>query len=114
MSILVPNSHILYREIHHRRDQHLLGGGSSFVLLKSYGFGFEPRNDGWKKIAKKHLRVEAFWPDLSRPTAVEMQPVEDCDQFDKILADAKELSQSIIIDWSVCVSLLWSLFLFSL
>ncbi|CDP10160.1 unnamed protein product [Coffea canephora] len=28
-----------------------------------------------------------------------MQPIEDCDQLDKILDEAKQLSQPIIIDW---------------
>lgn len=103
MSILAPNSHILYREIHprdrHQYLQQLCVGGHSFPFLKSYGFGFESRRDEWKKISKKYFRVEAFWPDSSRPTAVEMQPIEDCDQLDKILADAEQLSQPIIIDW---------------
>lgn len=114
MSILAPNSHILYKEIHlrdrHQYQQQFFFGGNSFPFLKSNGFGYESRKDEWKKISKKDFRIEAFWPDSSRPTAVEMQPIEDCDQLDKILEDAKQLSQLIIIDWLVlCFFLLYSL-----
>ncbi|XP_027069898.1 thioredoxin-like 3-1, chloroplastic [Coffea arabica] len=100
MSIFAPNSHILCREIHNPHQQHWWGGGSCFVLVKSYGFSFDQRKDEWKKVAKRDSRVGAgFLPDLSRPAAMEMQPIEDCDQLDKILDEAKQLSQPIIIDW---------------
>ena len=101
MSIFVPNSHILCREIHNPHQQHWWGGGSCFVLVKSYGFSFDQRKDEWKKVVKRDSRVGAgVLPDLSRPAAIEMQPIEDCDQLDKILDEAKQLSQPIIIDWS--------------
>ncbi|MCD7456493.1 hypothetical protein HAX54_031931 [Datura stramonium] len=103
MSILAPNSQILYREIHIREQlqQHqFCNSGGNLNLLKSYGFCFvDKRRGDWKKKIKREFRIHASWPDLSRPTAVEMQPIEDTEQLDQICASAKELSQPIIIDW---------------
>ncbi|CAK9169951.1 unnamed protein product [Ilex paraguariensis] len=100
MSILAPNSHILYRETYYRdQQQQLFSNGNCSVLFNSYGFGFDRRNGESRKIVKRDLRVDAFWPDLSRPTTVEMEPIKDCEQLDQILARARELSQPIIIDW---------------
>ncbi|CAA2954589.1 Thioredoxin-like 3-1, chloroplastic [Olea europaea subsp. europaea] len=98
MSILLPNSQILCRsEI--QQQQQLLSNTANG--LKSYGFGFDRnKSEQWKKIAKKDIiKTYSFWPDLSRPTAVEMEPIQDSEQLDKALDRAKELSQPIIIDW---------------
>nr|5NYO_A Chain A, Thioredoxin-like protein 2.1 [Populus tremula x Populus tremuloides]5NYO_B Chain B, Thioredoxin-like protein 2.1 [Populus tremula x Populus tremuloides] len=35
----------------------------------------------------------------TRPTSVEMEPIDDSHHLDKILLQARELSQPIIIDW---------------
>ncbi|KAK3030802.1 hypothetical protein RJ639_037183 [Escallonia herrerae] len=103
MSILAPNSHILCRETCQRDQQqphhYSSSTGSCSILLKSYGFGFDRRKGEWKKVVKRDLRAGAFWPDLSRPTFVEMEPITDCDHFDRVLAQAKDLSQPIIVDW---------------
>ncbi|XP_028946250.1 thioredoxin-like 3-1, chloroplastic isoform X2 [Malus domestica] len=46
------------------------------------------------------LKVEAFWgTDTSRPTVVEMEAINDCDQLDQILSQAQERSQPVVIDW---------------
>ncbi|PSS21121.1 Thioredoxin-like [Actinidia chinensis var. chinensis] len=100
MSVLAPNPHILYREIYAKdHQQQSWYGGNCLLLLKSYGCGFDCIKDESKKIAKRNVRSHAFWPDLSRPTTVEMEPIEDCDQLDQILVKAQELSQPIVIDW---------------
>ncbi|XP_015055761.1 thioredoxin-like 3-1, chloroplastic [Solanum pennellii] len=101
MSILAPISQILYREIYNRENQHLfLNSGGNVNIVKSYGFCFvDKRRGDWKKKIKRELRIHASWPDLSRPAAVEMQPIESSEQLDQILDSAKELSQPIIIDW---------------
>nr|AFH68079.1 thioredoxin-like protein 2.1 [Populus tremula x Populus tremuloides] len=36
---------------------------------------------------------------MTRPTSVEMEPIDDSHHLDKILLQARELSQPIIIDW---------------
>lgn len=97
MSVLAANSYILCREIFNRDQTQQLFYGSS--LLKSNGFGIEPRKGEWVKVARRDWRVAGFWPDLSRPTSVEMEPIMDCDQLDHILLRARELSQPIVIDW---------------
>lgn len=99
MSVLAANSHILCREVHHREhQQQFWRGGGNLLLPKSSGFGFFPRNRDSKKILRRHLKVEAFWPE-SRPTFVEMEPINDSDQLDHILSYAQQLSQPIVIDW---------------
>ncbi|KAK2989180.1 hypothetical protein RJ640_029372 [Escallonia rubra] len=103
MSILAPNSHILCRETCQRDQQqphhYSSSTGGCSILQKSYGFGFDRRKGEWKKVVKRDLKASAFWPDLSRPTFVEMEPITDCDHFDRVLAQAKDLSQPIIVDW---------------
>jgi hypothetical protein len=104
MSVLAANSHILCREVHHREhQQQFWSGGGNLLLPKSSGFGFFPRNRDSTKILRRDLKVEAFWPE-SRPTFVEMEPINDCDQLDHILSYAQQLSQPIVIDWSLSLT----------
>ncbi|KAH7512369.1 hypothetical protein FEM48_Zijuj12G0083700 [Ziziphus jujuba var. spinosa] len=101
MSVLAANSHVLYREIH-QRDQHqqLWSGGNFLFQPKTFGLiPFDHRNRDYRKISKRDLKVEAFWPDLSRPSVVEMEPINDCDQLDQILSHAQELSHPVLIEW---------------
>ncbi|GAV63973.1 Thioredoxin domain-containing protein [Cephalotus follicularis] len=102
MSALTGNSHILYREVYHKdQQQQFWGGGSCLLLQKTCGlFWVDIRKRNHKRSSiKRDMKVEAFWPDLSRPVAVEMEPIKDCDQLDQILLHAQELSQPILIDW---------------
>ncbi|XP_057983710.1 thioredoxin-like 3-1, chloroplastic isoform X2 [Malania oleifera] len=106
MSVLAANAYnVLCKEIYPREQQHqqLLysGGGGCLFLWKSSGFGTDRRRGGelWRKIAKRECRAAAFWPDLSRPASVEMEPIKDCDQLDQILLQASEHCRPIIIDW---------------
>ncbi|KAE8736227.1 Thioredoxin-like 3-1 [Hibiscus syriacus] len=41
----------------------------------------------------------SFWFDLSKPSTIEMEPIHDSDQLDRILAVAQQLSQPVLIDW---------------
>ncbi|PON56325.1 Thioredoxin [Trema orientale] len=101
MSVLAAvNSHILYRETH-QRDQKLRfwSNGSGLFPRKTSGFWVDLRNRDWKKISRRDLKAEAFWPDSSRPTILEMEPINDSDHLDQILAHAREISRPILIDW---------------
>lgn len=103
MSILAPNSHLLYKEFNHKDQQQPQmqnwSNGSSSNTLKTYGFGFDGRKmDQWKKIVKRDCKVKALF-DFSRPAFVEMEPITDTDHLDLILEKAKQASQPIIIDW---------------
>lgn len=103
MSILCPNSHILYREIQH---------SGSAVGVKAKGLGLDGRRNEWRKRANRDLRAPAsFWSEVSKASSpVEMEPILDCKQFDQILDKAKELSHPLIVDWSISLSLSISLF----
>lgn len=107
MSVLAANSHILYREVYQRdQQQHpLLSSGSFLLSQRSSGHWVERRNRDCKKVLRRDIRVDAFWSDSSRPTAVEMEPINDCDHLDQILLQAKQLSQPILIDWYISSSL---------
>jgi hypothetical protein len=106
MSVLAANSHILYREVYQRdqQPQYLLSSGSFLLWGRSSGCWADRRNRDCKKILRRDIRVDAFWPDLSRPTTVEMEPINDCDHLDQILLHAKQLSQPIVIDWYLSLS----------
>ncbi|KAK3227179.1 hypothetical protein Dsin_007041 [Dipteronia sinensis] len=102
MSALAPNSSLVYRQVYQRdNQQQLWSGGSCLLLQRSKGFIWvDPINRNHKRIAKRDLRVEAnLWSDLSRPTSVDMEPINDTDHLDQILLRAQELSQPILIDW---------------
>ncbi|KAF5821412.1 putative peptide-N(4)-(N-acetyl-beta-glucosaminyl)asparagine amidase [Helianthus annuus] len=103
MSILSPNSHLLYRELHHRDlqqpQQPNWSNGCCSNLTKTCGFGFDRiKFDQSKRIVKRDCKAAAFW-DLSRPAFVEMEPITDSDHLDIILEKAKQASQPILIDW---------------
>ncbi|KAL8463820.1 hypothetical protein ACS0TY_033677 [Phlomoides rotata] len=100
MSILSsPNPHILYREIQAQNQSGSSGSGS--LLPKSNGFGFDrSKSHEWKKSSpKRDFRTSAFWSELKPSAAVDMEPIQDCEQFDQILEKAKELSQPVLVDW---------------
>lgn len=103
MSILAANSQILSREIYQRyQQQHLWNNGSCLFSPKNSGyFGSDWKDRKWKNktVRSREWRVQALWPDLSRPSAIEMEPINDSDHLDQILARARQLSQPIIIDW---------------
>ncbi|XAR70046.1 Monodehydroascorbate reductase (NADH) [Bertholletia excelsa] len=99
MSIIAPNSQIVYREIYQRDQQQQFWHGICLAPLRACGFGFDRRKGEWKKIARRDWKVNAFWPDLSRPSVVEMEPILDSDQLDQALLKAQELSQPLLIEW---------------
>uniref|UniRef100_A0A2N9HHL8 Integrase catalytic domain-containing protein n=1 Tax=Fagus sylvatica TaxID=28930 RepID=A0A2N9HHL8_FAGSY len=105
MSVLVANAQILYREFYHR-DQHkqqqcLISSGSFLILQRSCSYWpVDRRNRDYKKsLRRRDIRVDAFWSDLSRPTTVEMEPINDSDHLDQILLHAQQHSEPILIDW---------------
>lgn len=111
MSVLVPNPHVLLREVyprdHHHHQQWL--GGVGFLSLHRppghFSIGDLNRSLDCPRIARRDTRAGAFWHDSSSHAVAEMEPIEDCDQLDQILQRARELSQPILIDWYVYISL---------
>lgn len=109
MSVLAANSQILSPEFYQRyQQQQLWNNGSSLFSPKNSGyFGSDWKDRKWKNkiVRRRKWTVQALWPDLSRPSSIEMEPINDCDHLDQILARARQLSQPIIIDWFVPSSL---------
>ncbi|XP_038883418.1 thioredoxin-like 3-1, chloroplastic isoform X2 [Benincasa hispida] len=92
MSVLGANSsQILYRQLHQHQ---ILSTGKRCFLNTDFGLLGDQR--------RRELRIKAeagFWPDLSRPAAVEMESIDDSDHLDRILIHSQQLSQPILIDW---------------
>ncbi|CAK9319441.1 unnamed protein product [Citrullus colocynthis] len=92
MSVLgASSSQILYRQLHQHQ---ILSNGKRCFLNTDFGVLGDLR--------RRELRIKAeagFWPDLSRPEAVEMESIDDSDHLDRILIHAQQLSQPILIDW---------------
>ncbi|KAJ0027607.1 hypothetical protein Pint_36392 [Pistacia integerrima] len=100
---LSANSSVLYREACYQREQQQLWSASASgncLLLQKSASGLSSRKHNKKKInVRRDVRVEALWPDLSRPTSVDMEAINDGVELDQILARAQELSQPVLIDW---------------
>lgn len=52
--------------------------------------------------------MEAMWPDLSSPSELEMEAINDSEQLDQILVHSQQNSQPILIDWFVLLTLILS------
>ena len=109
MSVIAANAQILCREFHHRDQQqkYSISSGRFLILQRSCSSGYwvDRRNRECKKSLRRDIRVDAFWPDLSRPTTVEMEHINDSDHLDQILLLAQKHSEPIIIDWYLSLSL---------
>lgn len=102
MSVIAANAQILYREFHHRdqQQQYSISSGRFFILQRSSsGYWVDRKHRECKKSLRRDIRVDAFWPDLSRPTSVEMEHINDSDHLDQILLLAQKHSEPILIDW---------------
>ncbi|KAL2897761.1 Thioredoxin-like 3-1 chloroplastic [Bienertia sinuspersici] len=102
MSALAPNCQFLCQNLH-QRDHHpqKWSNGLCLFFLKSSKFRLGNRKNitYYRRVKKRDIKAHALWPDLSKPSSVELEPIKDCDQLDQILQQAKENSQPIIIDW---------------
>ena len=102
MSAIAACSHIICRESSQHQWLTTSGGTNLFSLKSTSGTIWidKKREREGKKIGRKNnIRVEAIWPDLSRPSVIEMEPINDSDHLDQILLTAQQNSQPILIDW---------------
>ncbi|KAL5059492.1 hypothetical protein RYX36_031096 [Vicia faba] len=103
MSIIASYSHFVYKKLHHR-DEHCISSfvsGKDSLFWRKSCFGnilIENRNKE-QKIRTRNFRVESMWPDLSRPSSVEMDAINDSEQLDQILVHAQQNSEPVVIDW---------------
>lgn len=104
MSVIGACSQFVYGEVYQRDEQW------AQCLVSGRGYLFCHRSGGceniWvgsrkreRKMKGRNFRVEAMWPDLSRPSQVEMEEITDSDHLDQILLLAHDNSQPILIDW---------------
>ncbi|TKY62524.1 Thioredoxin 3-1 [Spatholobus suberectus] len=103
MSVIGAYSHFLYGEVYQRDQQYpqYLASGRGHLFSHKSGCGnvWVGSRKRERKIKRRNLRVEAMWPDLSRPSELEMEQINDCEQLDQILVHAHQNSQPILIDW---------------
>ncbi|CAI8584911.1 unnamed protein product [Vicia faba] len=103
MSIIASYSHFVYKKLHHR-DEHCISSfvsGKDSLFWRKSCFGnilIENRNKE-QKIRRRNFRVESMWPDLSRPSTIEMDAINDSEQLDQILVHAQQNSEPVVIDW---------------
>ncbi|XP_039145314.1 thioredoxin-like 3-1, chloroplastic [Dioscorea cayenensis subsp. rotundata] len=115
MAILVPNSHMLYRDVLHRDQQYYQGsngggggGGGCTSVAVQFGRRSVLSKEMGKRRRKRREAVKAmgFWQDVTsnssssnRPSSIEMDAITCMDDLDEALRQAQELSRPILIDW---------------
>ncbi|XP_028777644.1 thioredoxin-like 3-1, chloroplastic [Neltuma alba] len=102
MSAIAVCSHIICRENYQHQWMISSGGTTLFSLKSTTGTSWierRKREGEGKRKGRRNVRVEALWPDLSRPTVLELEPITDTDHLDQILLNAQQNSQPILIDW---------------
>ncbi|CAJ1908146.1 unnamed protein product [Sphenostylis stenocarpa] len=103
MSVIGAYSHFVCGEVYQRDEQwaQCLVSGRGYLFCHRSGcrntwVGSRNRE---RKMKRRNLRVEAMWPDLSRPSELEMEEINDSEHLDQILLLARNNSQPILIDW---------------
>ncbi|KAG2262943.1 hypothetical protein Bca52824_070022 [Brassica carinata] len=102
MAALASNPQILTTQGHsnHKKEQFWrkeslnLEKKCGFCCVKVYNYEKLGRSQG-----EKEWRLKAFWSNVSQPETVEMVPINDVDELEAVLSDARNLSQPIIIEW---------------
>ncbi|KAM0952859.1 putative peptide-N(4)-(N-acetyl-beta-glucosaminyl)asparagine amidase [Dioscorea sansibarensis] len=106
MAILVPNSHMLYRDVLHRDQQYQGsngggggGGGGTSVAAVQVGRGLSREVKGERR--RREVKAMGFWQDVtsSRPSSIDMDAITCMDDLDEALRQSQELSRPILIDW---------------
>lgn len=100
MSVLAANPHVLCRDTNSNNNRQTHNN----VFWCCNGMIEYKKWDCQGKLIRKRrrrgeVRVNGFWPDLSRPTSIEMEPINDEEHLDQVLEQARLVSQPIIIDW---------------
>ncbi|KAL1196907.1 Thioredoxin-like 3-1 [Cardamine amara subsp. amara] len=100
MAALASNPQMLTRQAHSNKKKQFWRK-ESLNLEKKYGISVRVYNN--EKIERsqmeKEWRLKAFWPNVSQPTTVEMEHINNIEELDAVLSNARQLSQPIIIEW---------------
>jgi hypothetical protein len=82
-----------------------LSNGRCCSLVGSSGRGLVRRLETDRVVVIKGkmrgevLKSGAFWQDVSRPTSIDMESINSLEEFEEILRQSQENSQSIVVDW---------------
>lgn len=100
MAALASNSQMLTRQAHSNKKEQFWRR-ESLNLEKKCGFCVKVYNN--EKLGRSHMekewRLKALWSNISQPTTVEMEPINNVEELDAVLSHARQLSQPIIIEW---------------
>ncbi|KAJ0266248.1 Thioredoxin-like 3-1 [Hirschfeldia incana] len=104
MAALASNPQILTTQgghSNHKKEQ--FWRKESLNLEKKCGFCSVKVYNYDQKLGRSQVEKEwmlkAFWSNVSQPETVEMVPINDVDELEAVLSDARNLSQPIIIEW---------------
>ncbi|KAH0861418.1 hypothetical protein HID58_089679, partial [Brassica napus] len=102
MAALASNPQMLTRQGHSSYKKEQFWKKESLSLEKKCGFCCV-KVYNYEKLGRsqveKEWRLEAFWSNVSQPETVEMVPINDVDELEAVLSEARNLSQPIIIEW---------------
>ncbi|CAN0927613.1 Thioredoxin-like 3-1, chloroplastic [Linum grandiflorum] len=94
------------RELHSKYQHQssscsLFSTASSSSSSSSSSYSGRRNREHYQGRKASDLRASGFWPDLrSKPTSIDMEPINDSEQLDRILLHAQqELAQPVVIDW---------------
>lgn len=100
MAALASNPQMLTRQAHGNKKEQFWRK-ESLNLEKKCGFCVSVYNN--EKLGRSHVekewRLKAFWSNISQPTTLEMEPINNVEELDAVLSHARQLSQPIIIEW---------------
>ncbi|GAB2233059.1 hypothetical protein Droror1_Dr00002273 [Drosera rotundifolia] len=103
MSVLAANPHVLCRDTNSNSNNNNKQTHNNVFWCCNGMIEYKKWDCQGKLIRKRRrrgeVRVNGFWPDLSRPTSIEMEPINDEEHLDQVLEQARLVSQPIIIDW---------------
>ena len=100
-----------YSGLRQRGGRFEVDGGASSCRAAALPRGRRFPAELGRRRRRTSLGVVAFWATKAEPTPVELEPIADVDHLDLVLRQAQELSQPIIIDWSLSLSLSLSIYL---
>lgn len=96
MSVIAPNPSIIHRGFY-SREHHSYSNHTSACINTPANVG--GMHAVCRNGSRRESRLRAFWD--TRPMSIEMDHITTLEELEEILSSSKELSQPILVDWSV-------------